>query len=91
MRRWKITNTKEVRKSFCKPTWQEKVLGQGREKGEEWRRKETGTSGFSHFTPRLCVMVEYVAERHNDQLFLTSKWTVYLANYFSNLKLTSCI
>lgn len=30
-------------------------------------------------------MVEYVVEMHNDQLFLPSKLTVYLANYFSNL------
>ena len=45
MRRWKITNTIEVRKSFCKPPWQEKVRGQGREKVKE-RKEKKGTSGY---------------------------------------------
>lgn len=46
MRRWKITNTIEVRKSFCKPPWQEKVRGQGREKVKEERKEKKGTSGY---------------------------------------------
>lgn len=49
--------------------------GQG--KVEEWRREEPGTRGFSHFTPSLYVMVEYIAEMPNGRLFLTSKLTVH--------------
>lgn len=84
MRGWKITNTKEVRKSFCKWTWQEKVLGQGMagqgkgggvEKEREWNQWL-----FTFYTEALCGgWVRYWNAQWSIVPYIK---IVFVANYF---------
>jgi hypothetical protein len=54
-KRWKITNTIEVRKSFSRRSWQEKVLGLGRER---WRGRREESREPAAVTFYMEAMLE---------------------------------
>lgn len=60
--------------------------GGGIKKGKDWNKWLLNILHWGF----VWLIVQYIVEKHNGQLFPTSESTAYLANYFSNLKTPFC-